>query len=200
MAIDEVLLTTESLPVLRFYRWSAPSVSFGYFGRFDEAHDFAGERPLVRRWTGGGIVPHGHDLTYSILTGRSDAVYALSSGVIYRRVHAAVERELQAMGIQAHFSEAASPKISDTCFANPVVADLMEEGRKIAGAAQRKTKHGLLHQGSIQRSGLGEKFRRGMASLLSAEIVEKQISSATLAAAEFLAAEKYGTDKWLRRR
>ena len=37
MAIDEALLQTASLPLLRVYRWSRPAVSVGYFGRFDAA-------------------------------------------------------------------------------------------------------------------------------------------------------------------
>jgi lipoate-protein ligase A len=200
MAIDEVLLGTVGPPILRFYCWSEPSVSFGYFGIFDQAQKFAGDRALIRRWTGGGIVPHGHDLTYSIMIGSDDATYALSSRLIYRRVHTAVERALRAIGVQARLSEAASPKTSDACFANPVVADLMEGGRKIAGAAQRKTRQGLLHQGSIQRDGLDQKFRRAMANLLSSGIVEERISSPTLASAEALAGQKYATDEWLHRR
>jgi lipoate-protein ligase A len=185
---------------LRFYCWSEPSVSFGYFGVFAEAQQFAAGRTLVRRWTGGGIVPHGHDLTYSIVIGSDDATYALSSRLIYRRVHTAVELALRAIGAQTRFFEAASAKTSDACFANPVVADLIEGGRKIAGAAQRKTRQGLLHQGSIQRGGLEQKFRRAMADLLGSEIVEEQISSPTLAAAEALAGQKYGSDEWLHRR
>ena len=200
MAIDEVLLTTVGLPVLRFYCWSEPSVSFGYFGIFDEAQQFARDRALVRRWTGGGIVPHGHDLTYSIMIGPADATYALSSRLIYRCVHSAVERALRAMGVQAQLSEGASPKTSDACFANPVVADLIEGGRKIAGAAQRKTRQGLLHQGSIQRSGLEQNFRRAMANLLAGEIIIEQISTPTLAAADALAGQKYASDGWLHRR
>ncbi|OLD87705.1 MAG: hypothetical protein AUG81_08395 [Verrucomicrobia bacterium 13_1_20CM_4_54_11] len=68
MAVDEVLLTTARAAILRFYRWNAPSVSFGYCVRFDEAREIAGNRDVVRRWTGGGIVPHGEDLTYSIMS------------------------------------------------------------------------------------------------------------------------------------
>ena len=62
MAIDEVLLPTARPAILRFYRWNAPSVSFGYFVRFAEARETAGNRDVVRRWTGGGIVPHSEDL------------------------------------------------------------------------------------------------------------------------------------------
>ena len=62
MAIDEVLLSNARSAILRFYRWSAPTVSFGYFVRFTDVCAIAGGRAIVRRWTGGGIVPHGQDL------------------------------------------------------------------------------------------------------------------------------------------
>jgi lipoate-protein ligase A len=187
MAIDEVLLTRACPPILRFYRWNAPSVSFGYFVRFAEAREIAGIRAVVRRWTGGGIVPHGEDLTYSIMIGAQDDAFALPSKIIYQRVHSA-------------FTEMNAPKISDACFSNPVVSDVIEGGRKIAGAAQRKTRIGLLHQGSIQRGNLDERFRNAFAQLLGQRIVGDRIEASVLHAAEELATTKYGTVDWLRRR
>ena len=67
MAIDEALLETAVIPTIRFYRWRSPALSFGYFGKFSDVAIYAAERDLVRRWTGGGIVFHGDDLTYSIV-------------------------------------------------------------------------------------------------------------------------------------
>lgn len=66
MALDEALLESAAAPLLRFYRWRRPALSFGYFGRYDEAAAQSSHREIVRRWTGGGIVPHGDDLTYSV--------------------------------------------------------------------------------------------------------------------------------------
>ena len=199
MAIDEVLLQTMRVPLLRFYRWEAPSVSFGYFGRFDEAELFAGGRTLVRRWTGGGIVPHGDDFTYSLIIHATDPAYQLSSGEIYRAVHEAIIRSLRSIGIQASLAPEAAPKITDSCFANPVVADVIEAGRKVAGAAHRKTRAGLLHQGSIQRDRLGGEFREEFAATLSTRTNLEEISAGTFEAAKMLAAEKYSTEAWLRR-
>src|SRR6516162_1777209 len=59
MAIDEALLENANLPVIRFYQWDHPALSFGYFGRYSDV--VRQERDLVRRWTGGGIVFHGED-------------------------------------------------------------------------------------------------------------------------------------------
>src|SRR4030095_721878 len=79
MAIDEALLESASAPSIRFYRWESPALSFGYFGRFADVADKASERDLVRRWTGGGIVFHGEDLTYSIVIPACDPVSSESS-------------------------------------------------------------------------------------------------------------------------
>ena len=200
MAIDEVLLRTARSAILRFYRWSTPSVSFGYFGRFAEACEIARNRATVRRWTGGGIVPHGEDLTYSIMIGSRDDAFALASKIIYQRVHLALDSALREIGIVSGLVETEATKISDACFANPVVSDVIENGRKIAGAAQRKTRGGLLHQGSIQRENLDERFRNAFARLLGNRIIAGSIGTDVLRAAEELAATKYATVEWLQRR
>ena len=200
MAIDEALLGEASQPVLRFYRWSEPSVSFGYFGPFEEAKRFAGERAAVRRWTGGGIVPHGEDLTYSLVIPVSDAVSKTPPREIYRRVHEAIAAALRMAGIESALAALNAPKITDSCFANPVIADVMESGRKIAGAAQRRTRAGLLQQGSIQRSDLDQRFRQNFVRGLSNRVQEKELPSSVLREAEELAVQKYATEAWLRRR
>ena len=200
MAIDEVLLTTARPAILRFYRWNAPSVSFGYFVRFAEAREIAGNRDVVRRWTGGGIVPHGEDLTYSIMIGAPDGTFALPSKIIYQRVHSIWVMRCAKTESSRFSLKRRLPKISDACFANPVVSDVIESGRKIAGAAQRKTRSGLLHQGSIQRGNLDERFRNAFAQLLGERIVEGRVEAGVLHAAEELATTKYATVDWLRRR
>src|SRR5262252_2174086 len=75
MSIDEALLEAATVPTIRFYRWRSPALSFGYFGKFSDIAIYAAERDLVRRWTGGGIVLHGDDLTYSIMIPASDRVF-----------------------------------------------------------------------------------------------------------------------------
>src|SRR5438105_9931381 len=200
MAIDEVLLSMARPAILRFYRWNTPSVSFGYFVRFAEACELAGNRAVVRRWTGGGIVPHGDDLTYSIMIGSNNDAFSLPSKIIYQRVHAALSSALREIGIATVLTEANEPKLSEACFANPVVSDVIENGKKIAGAAQRKTRSGLLHQGSIQRENLNGKFRSIFGKLLAKRLITNNIEMDILSAAEKLAAAKYATGAWLRRR
>jgi lipoyl(octanoyl) transferase len=200
MAIDEVLLGTGRSTILRFYRWNKPSISFGYFVTFAEACAAAADRAMVRRWTGGGIVPHGEDLTYSIMIRSNDDNFSLPSKIVYQRVHTTLSTALREIGISTVLTEANEPKLSEACFANPVVSDVIENGRKIAGAAQRKTRCGLLHQGSIQRQILNEKFRYIFSNLLAKKLITNSIGMDILSMAAELSAAKYATDAWLRRR
>ena len=213
MAIDEVLLSRARSAILRFYRWNEPAISFGYFVTFAEASIAAGDRAMVRRWTGGGIVPHGADLTYSIMIGSNSDTFSLPSKSIYENVHRALCSALMAtngdgplLAVAALYerrNEADSAVIDrryNDCFASPVHADVMVNGRKIAGAAQRKTRCGLLHQGSIQRGNLNEAFRRSFSQLLANQFITSTMGLDILSMAEELGATKYAADAWLHRR
>ncbi len=92
MAIDEALLESAAAPSIRFYRWESPALSFGYFGRFADVADKASECDLVRRWTGGGIVFHGEDLTYSIVIPANEPVFARIADVDLRKCSSRVVR------------------------------------------------------------------------------------------------------------
>lgn len=215
MAIDEALLEQAPVPSIRFYQWRSPALSFGYFGRFSDVATCSSGRDLVRRWTGGGNVFHGDDLTYSIVIPASDAAFGESSIWIYEKVHCALAEALAERGQHAVVAGVGDPGarnpavmvsragINDagySCFTNPVRADVMVDGRKIAGAAQRRTRQGLLHQGSIQGidgvNGLADRFARA----LSTNCTERKIDEEILNRALELAHDKYGADFWLRKR
>lgn len=198
MAMDEVLLQETSRPLLRVYAWSVPAVSFGYFGRLAEVEALWPKRELVRRWTGGGIVPHGDDFTYTIVVPKSDPFATRTSAESYRMIHEAVA---VALGSDAGALSlaAGAPKVSNECFANPAAHDILAGDTKIAGAAQRRTRHGLLHQGSIQRSGLGGEFTERLAAALAARVERNVVAPAEERHAVEFAAAKYATPAWLRR-
>jgi lipoate-protein ligase A len=215
MAIDEALLESAKVSAIRFYRWNSPALSFGYFGKFTDVAGYATQRDLVRRWTGGGIVFHGQDLTYSIVIPASDPVFNESAVSIYEKIHRALRDALIALGQRAvaavignseSYSRAdRSIGINDAgynghCFANPVHADILVNGRKIAGAAQRRTRRGLLQQGSIQGIDLSDDFRARFTRELSRNCAERKIDDETSNRAREIAAWKYGTEEWLRRR
>lgn len=200
MAIDEALLETAIEPAIRFYRWNSPALSFGYFGRFASVASHRSERDVVRRWTGGGIVLHGQDLTYSIVVPANSAAAASSSAAIYDRVHRGLRDALRTDGHRAELADTNAPVISSACFTSPVRADVLLHGQKIAGAAQRRTRRGLLQQGSIQNvaitNGLADRF----ASALCDSTVAAELSVALLERAAEIAARKYASADWLQRR
>jgi lipoate-protein ligase A len=199
MAVDEVVFVTATTPILRFYKWRRLSISFGYFGRYAEVAGEAGDREIVRRWTGGGTVPHGNDVTYSIVIPSSHPFFQQSSVEIYQAVHDATCRALQQNGVEALLAKDAAPKISENCFANAVRADVLSGGRKIAGAAHRRSRAGLLHQGSIQQSDLPERFRADLAQVLCPRFERMTLSMEVIDRAAEIAATKYATSEWLTR-
>jgi lipoate-protein ligase A len=213
MAIDEALLGSATLPSIRFYQWRSPALSFGYFGRFADVASYQAERDLVRRWTGGGIVLHGNDLTYSIVIPASNPAFAESSNSIYERIHRALAAALAETGKRAVVAAIgdrggarfATPTGDTTpgcnnCFANPVQSDVIMNGRKVAGAAQRRTCAGLLHQGSIQNVELENDFAERFARELSQHCELRSLTEATQNRAQEIAEKKYETQSWLRKR
>src|SRR6266498_3246716 len=90
MALDEALLEAMprlGKPVLRFYGWTEPAASFGYFQKFAEVERATLLRPLVRRPTGGGIVPHDADWTYSLIVPAGSEWHSLRAVESYRCMH-----------------------------------------------------------------------------------------------------------------
>jgi lipoyl(octanoyl) transferase len=200
MAVDEALLETALIPTIRFYGWVRPSVSFGYFGKFREAAEAGVGRDSVRRWTGGGIVLHGADLTYSIVVPATNHYLDRSPLDLYSDVHTAICETLLQHGVNAVLADSARQKISDACFANPVRADVLIDGRKVAGAAQRRTGAGLLQQGSIQLENLGTDFAERFVQALCPISHPRSITSQISQRAHEIAEHKYGTREWLERR
>jgi lipoate-protein ligase A len=153
MALDEALLEAApqfGKPVLRFYDWTEPAASFGYFQKFSEIARATTLRPLVRRPTGGGLVPHERDWTYSLVFPPSHAWYALRARQSYERVHQWIRGALARLGVETELAPSCRKVAPGQCFAGFEKSDVLWFGRKIAGAAQRRTKSGLLIQGSVQ--------------------------------------------------
>jgi lipoate-protein ligase A len=200
MAIDEALLETAITPAIRFYGWARPSVSFGYFGKFAEAVQAGEGREFVRRWTGGGIVLHGKDLTYSIVIPGTDRYLIRSPLDLYSDVHSVIRAVLVEDGGNVVLADSASQKISDECFANAVCADVLLDGEKIAGAAQRRTRRGLLQQGSIQYEKLASDFAERFARRLCPFPQWRTIDDEIRRRAQEIAERKYAQRSWLERR
>jgi lipoate-protein ligase A len=191
MALDEALL--ESMPrlgrpVLRFYGWTEPAATFGYFQKHADVECVTHLRPLIRRPTGGGIVPHDADWTYSLAFPPGHEWHSLKAEASYHRVHKWIQAAFNKLDVttelatsckksvpsprssrrkeapsssaecgvrsgklnQSLLTLAATSVLPGRCFVGHEKFDLLWKGKKIAGAAQRRNKLGLLIQGSVQ--------------------------------------------------
>jgi lipoate-protein ligase A len=153
MALDEALLLAMpplNRPVLRFYGWTERAASFGYFQQYAEVERMVQLRPLIRRPTGGGIVPHDGDWTYTLAFPVTNEWYELKATDSYRRVHQWIQAAFNKLGFNTELASAARKAHAGQCFVGHEKFDLLWRGQKIAGAAQRRTRDGLLIQGSVQ--------------------------------------------------
>jgi lipoate-protein ligase A len=197
MALDEALLEIASRPVLRVYCWEGPAVSFGYSQSLAEAGRAFPGLPLVRRWTGGGLVEHGRDWTFALIVPVGEPFAAVRPAESYRRIHAAVAGALGGSAFLKCGSESAP---GGACFQRPVCDDVMESGgNKICGGAQRRTRKGFLHQGSVQGCAWPEDMDARLAGLLAERVEPYRVDEGIFTRAGELARVKYGAPEWLRK-
>ena len=213
MALDEALL--ESMPrlgrpVLRFYEWTEPAATFGYFQKYADVERATHLRPLIRRPTGGGIVPHDADWTYSLTFPPGHEWHSLKAEESYRRVHEWIQAAFAKLKVATELASASSPNSEmGRCFVGHEKSDVLRHGRKIAGAAQRRNKLGLLIQGSVQSRGIGISlsplvWQKAMCDVGRVEFGAKWSDFAPDEAlrerAEFLARQKYSQPVFIRKR
>src|SRR5207249_11637156 len=138
MAVDEVLLRTAAQrgrPLLRVYSWTKPAISIGYFQKFPQS-----DREVVRRPTGGGLVYHGEDTTFTVVVPPGHALHKLTTAEAYGEIHEAVAGVVGTTVQPAGLSAGGQYE----CFQQPVAGDVMDGDRKLAGGAQRRNRDGML--------------------------------------------------------
>ncbi|MCX8156069.1 MAG: hypothetical protein N3J91_06455 [Verrucomicrobiae bacterium] len=210
MALDEAILRAAPAlgrPVLRFYGWSAPAATFGFFQKYAELERLTALRPLIRRPTGGGLVPHDADWTYSVAVPPADAWYDLRAAQSYQRMHQWIQGALARLGLATELAPQRREEAPGQCFAGYEQFDLLRHGRKIAGAAQRRTREGLLIQGSLQPPPRGLARADWEAAMLAHAREQWQVGwevlvppPALLEEARHLAATKYACPAYNARR
>jgi len=159
MAADEALCETMPAPyLLRFYNWKGPGITFGYSQRrrsVAQAIAAAGSSitAVTRRPTGGGIVFHETDLTFSFIFPSPGAFF--EPGKTYDRLHRAINSEYARLGISFDLlnEKTKDYAVNDpvmNCFAKPVNMDILYNGKKVLGGALRKFGDYMLYQASFQ--------------------------------------------------
>ena len=224
MAVDFLLLQRypkPGVPRFRHYGWRGPAFTFGYAQKITAVRALLPADTtldLCRRATGGGLVDHRDDWTYALVIPRGHPLEDVRATQSYREVHEALAAALRAQGV-ACVAKTTVPETEGVgvCFQRAEIYDVVNEhtGEKIAGAAQKRNKHGLLFQGSIWRpaaslpatgsatagpAGDGDKFHDDFTARLAAllgttaelvpwpELNEDEVSGLT---------EQYSSAEWL---
>jgi len=227
MAADEVLLESAVAGVasLRFYAWSEPTLSLGYFQPAAERllDPALAELAWVRRATGGSALVHHHEVTYAL---------ALPPGLPWQskvrpwscRFHDVIADALKQLGARTSQVVCGDERKLGPmlCFLDQTPGDLLASGAKVVGSAQRKQKGALLQHGGIllkqspftptlpglhERTGVeitGEEVARRVEAAFAEgtgwELVPGQWSSAELDRRLAIKKDRYGNAEWNERR
>ena len=170
MASDFLMLQRyprEGVARYRHYGWRSPSFTFGYSQKISFVREQLpqGETfDLCRRPTGGGVVDHRDDWTYSLVIPRGHPFEEARATLSYRAIHEALAASLQAAGVPVVLKSVSDPSPGEepggpagVCFERAEAFDVVHgsTGAKIAGGAQKRNKRGLLFQGSIWKPAAG---------------------------------------------
>lgn len=228
MAVDEMLLDVAERHqqcTLRFYQWSEPTLSLGYFQAYAdrESHLKSRSCPLVRRTTGGGAILHDIELTYSFVCPISKA--DAEAQTLYRAFHAtliqvlAAEFQVNASMLQTQKSAAPPPFL---CFQRRAEGDVVIGDWKVAGSAQRRRRGAVLQHGSIllgtsknapELSGVREiaqvelrpndllnPWVNALGNVLNLLFGKSELSESEIAAAREIERRRFAANSWARRR
>lgn len=229
MAVDEALLETASAEggmCLRFYHWSRPTLSLGYFQELAQREKHLGSREadVVRRSTGGGAILHDGELTYSFTCVAGPRSSAISQHYYYAFHETAIE-------LLAPYGASARLVTSDTapqapqpflCFQRRATGDVVVGEHKILGSAQRRHQRGLLQHGSLLLAtsplaaelpglesligmaldvhALIERWTRLLETRLNAEFRRRTLSECEQERARAIVRSKFGDKGWTARR
>lgn len=225
MAADEILLRAAlgGRAALRFYGWSVPTLSLGYFQPFAlrRENPRLAALPCVRRPSGGAALVHDHELTYCL---------ALPAGLPWQpgdswlaRMHRILLGALRGLGVDARLHEGAEVKKGPIlCFLDHTSGDVLLGGSKIAGSAQRRRHGALLQHGAVllrqsphtpelpgieELAGLAlpaavltEAFRTAFVRESGWTLTERGWTGDERRAVEDLAAEKHANRRWTEKR
>jgi lipoyl(octanoyl) transferase len=201
----------------RAYGWHRPAFTFGFSQKIAWVRAQlaeVGPVEVCRRPSGGGLVDHREDWTYALVIPRHHPLYAARAIDSYRAVHGALLESLQALGADVELctscgDDRAGEGGAGVCSRRPEIHDVVRRGTglKVAGAAQKRNKHGLLLQGSIWRPAAGALEWMELADALAARLAAMlQAESVSCGWPEFAEDElaglsdHYASPEWIEQR
>jgi len=219
MAIDEAIFIGReklALPAtLRFYGWRPAALSIGYFQRIEDPRLEEYKRQkltIVRRFTGGGAILHRNEITYSLACPTNELVAFSNIKETQKLVHQAIILALQNLRINARLERkqirGPTPYF---CFVNPSEDDVVEDGQKIVGSAQRRRNRTFFQHGSIKispeikeekknRGKIIDSLILGFEKRFGIRLIPNQLTREEVKLSRELREVKYSTRNWNYRR
>ncbi len=193
MAIDQALVEMhargKSPATLRFYQWSPPAISLGYFQKRHSIDPDACRRAgidLVRRPTGGRAVLHLNDLTYSVVAGTEEGI-PRSIQAAYELLCEGLLAGFRQLGFEAEFGrEKKRSSQADICFMRTAIGDIVYRGKKFLGNAQTWSGSSMLQHGSIILAPQGEIWTTILRRNIPVDALKDRINAATTSIEEIL--------------
>lgn len=194
MAIDEALVQLigpEDLPIIRFFDWSLPNISIGYSQRVGRE-----DLPIVRRPTGGGVVFHGSDVTYSIvLPRRFDLDIKDTCSLIQSWIRDGLDR----LGLKTTQCREIKRGMPVYCSKSPSFGDIMIGDKKVGGLAGKRIRQKILCQGYLDISTYGinkDQVRRSIIDNWCGRLFKDSLRDEEEELANNLCENKYARDEW----
>lgn len=206
MAIDEMLLESQkedaASPTLRIYFWDRPCVTVGYFQKVEKK-----DAPVVRRLTGGGLVRHGDDITFSFTASHASGLLPGNVKSSYLTVNEALRKGLAGAYPSLDFADCKtmpSGRAKDKeriCFEKPSCTDLLLNRKKVVGSSQRRVGAALLHQSSIFLEGnkgeLARLVAEGFERKMNLDLEILPLNEKEMRKAYEIENRRYASDDWV---
>ena len=203
IALDEVFFTKENFEeIFRFYRWTSPAYTIGYFQKFPESK--SDNYSVTRRITGGLSVLHSTDLSYSLIVSDKVWPYIYDQEQTYKIIHENIRKALEKINIFCDKIDIESSETKNySCVQTLYKDDLLLNGKKIVGSCQRRRGKKILVEGSIhlklnmeEAKIFAYEFFKNLSNYLKCNTINKDLTNDEIDSAIKLCKEKYNTDKW----
>jgi len=177
MALDERMFhryMEDGIPAFRVYGWRSPSFTYGVSQKPENEVDMKrcalDGVQIVKRMTGGGVLFHHNEITYSLVCSKEDIKEPPGVFVSYRRICAFLISFYRSLGLDASFAleaedfkNRAAPH--ELCSASREKYDIVINSKKIGGNAQKRKARAVFQHGSIPISADWAFMRRYLRSL-----------------------------------